>query len=128
MNAGSETQAPFILPRSSFKKCPAADSSRCRPPPRIAERRDNLIVTRQIGIWQIRRKNPSEENREKDASHPSLFCVFRVIWTPCPHIYNANGTEERQLTRFQPFARHIRSIFISGLARFSLKCIPIRAA
>ena len=77
MNAGSETQAPFILPRSSFKKCPAADSSRCRPPPRIAERRDSSIVDRQIAQCQIE-KYEARESKSEIGAAPLLFGF--LIW------------------------------------------------
>src|SRR6266852_829128 len=73
-------------------------------------------------------KKSIRRKQGKGSLAPIPFLCFSLIWTPCPQVYNANGTEERQLTRFQPFARHIRSIFNAYLARFSLECVPIRAA
>lgn len=56
----------------------------------------------------------------------SWFLVLR-IWPsmpPCPGLYNANGAEERQLIKFQPFGWNNRSHFWPTRQKLSLKCSP----
>src|SRR6266852_1331769 len=93
-------RSSFILPRSSFKKCPAADSSRCRPPPRIAERRDSSIVDRQIAQCQIE-KYEARKSKSEIRAGPAFCSEFgfgtsTLCQAPCPARYNADGTEERR--------------------------------
>src|SRR5439155_21636928 len=70
-------RSSFILPRGLAKKCPAADSSRCRPPPRIAERRDSSIVDRQIAQCQIE-KYEARKSKFEIGAVPLLFGF--LIW------------------------------------------------
>jgi hypothetical protein len=68
-----------------------------------------------------------QKTREKEAPQASLFLVSRVIWTLA--IMSTMPMELRSGSGpVQPFARQFRSIFIASLARFSLECVPIRAA